>query len=141
MLQGISGLQTWCSAIFKSSASPMTAGAPATTQSMQAGNSVQIMLGKTIANGVDGFRAYLGLWNNAGGRTEAEVIITVIACGFLVYYMTQKGFVDQRIIFIACSIVVVAFAWLGLFPISVLFVIGLLVAIYTFYYFWTRGIL
>ena len=99
------------------------------------------MLGPTVANGVDGIRAYLGLANNAGGRTEAGIIITVIACGFLVFYMTKKGFVDQRIIFIACSLVIISFAWLGLFPISVLFVIGSGIAIYTLYYFWTRGIL
>jgi len=141
MLQGIGGLQNWCQAIFQTSSSPMTAGQPATTQSIQTGNSVQNMMGSTIANGLDGFRAYLGLAAGAGGRTEAGVIITVIACGFLVYYMTKKGFVDQRIIFIACAIVVVAFGWLGIFPISVLFLLAAGIAIYTFYYFWTRGIL
>lgn len=142
MLQGINGLQTWCGAIFKASSTAMIAGAPTTTTAyIQTNQSVQTMLGSTVAHGVDGIRAYLGLANNAGGRTEAGIIITVIACGFLVFYMTKKGFVDQRIIFIACSLVIISFAWLGLFPISVLFVIGSGIAIYTLYYFWTRGIL
>ena len=141
LLQGVPNLQSFCPAVFKSSASPMTAGAPATTQSIQSGQSVQAMMGSTIARGVDGLRAYLGLQNNAGGRTLAGIIITVVACGFLVYYLTRKGFVDQRIIFIAVTLVIVSFGWLGVFPISVLFLLAAGVAIYTFYYFWTRGIL
>jgi len=142
LIQGISSIQTWCSAIFKSAAGVMTAGAPTTNTSyIQTGQTVPIMMGQTIANGIDGLRAYLGLQNNAGGRTMAGIIVTVIACGFLVYYMTRKGFVDQRIIFIACVLVVVAFAWLGMFPISVLFLLAAGVSIYTLYYFWTRGIL
>ena len=119
----------------------MVAGSPATTQSIQNGQDIQTMMGSTIAHGLDGFRAYLGLAPGAGGKTMAGIIITVIACGFLVFYMTKKGFVDQRIVFIACVLVIVSFSWLGVFPISVLFIIAVGVAIYTLYYFWTRGIL
>ena len=82
-MQGIPNIQTWCQPIFKSSASPMVAGSPATTQSIQNGQDIQTMMGSTIAHGLDGFRAYLGLAPGAGGQTMAGIIITVIACGFL----------------------------------------------------------
>lgn len=139
-LEGIPGLDRMCPTCFQTSVFPMKVVTPPSTGAGQTPLTVTNKLGSQTAKTMAAITVALGLPNTTAGQTVSGLIVTIALLVALLYWLSKRGFADQRILAVMALFVLGACTIFGILPMAGLFVIITVIALITMFYFLAKGV-